>query len=159
MAVPLAALVACAVLAGSAGADPNAPVLPAAGTFVIGDGNDAVGTPVTFWSASWQKVNSVSKGITPPAFKGYADIIGADPCQGPFTTLSGNSSKPPAPPLPPLMLALITDSVSKDGSTVSGSVVGLAVIATNPDYDPGNQANPGHDGTGTVVAFIPCATF
>src|SRR5207245_10880832 len=41
------------------------------GNFVIGDGNSAVGTHVTFWGAQWAKLNTLSGGDAPAAFKGF----------------------------------------------------------------------------------------
>jgi hypothetical protein len=149
----LALVAAAAIVAGPAGADPAVPSLPSSGAFVIGDGNTTPGTPVTFWGAQWWKNNAVSKSDIPPSFKGFASAPSANPCDGPFTTEPGNSSNPPDGPLPSLMIALVTDTVTKSGSTISGTVIGLAVIATDPGYDD----NPGHEGTGTVMTFIPCS--
>ncbi|HMC67637.1 MAG TPA: Ig-like domain-containing protein, partial [Mycobacteriales bacterium] len=39
----------------------------AGGTFVIGDGNAAVGTSVTFWGAKWWKLNDLTGGTAPAA--------------------------------------------------------------------------------------------
>ena len=89
----------------------------------------------------------------PPSFKGFADNITAGGC-GPFTTRPGNSSVPPAGPLPSTMLTLVTDGVTKSGPVISGTVVGIAVVATDDGYAP----NPGHAGTGTVLSYSPCTT-
>jgi hypothetical protein len=45
---------------------------------------------------------------------------------------------------------MVTSSASKSGSTVSGNTVSVVVVKTNAGYD----SNPGHAGTGTVVATI-----
>ena len=45
----------------------------AGGSFVIGDQNAAVGTSVTFWGAQWWKLNGLSGGAAPAAFKGFED--------------------------------------------------------------------------------------
>ena len=42
-------------------------------------------------------------------------------------------------------------SVTQSGSTISGNVVGIAVIDTDPGYEP----DPNRAGTGTVLGFIP----
>jgi hypothetical protein len=153
--VVLAAL--AAVLSATAAADdPPAPAFPATGAFVIGDGSAVANQPVTFWGAQWWKDNSVSMGAAPPSFKGFADSPASpspDQCPDQFTTLPGNSSDPPAGPLPSRMYAYVTDSVTKSGRTISGDVVGIAVI----DTDPGYQADPGHPGTGTVESVTMCA--
>jgi len=48
---------------------------------------------------------------------------------------------------------LVTGSVTKSGSTISGTVAGFVQVQT----DDGYASDPGHPGTGTVVgAVIPC---
>jgi len=122
----------------------------ATGMFVIGNGNAIVGASVTFWGAQWRKLNSVGNGEAPPAFKGYA--LNVVPHCGGFTTDPGNSPPPPDGPLPTFVKVLVTDGVSKSGQTISGSVTDIAVVQIDPGYD----ANPGHAGTGTVVALLGC---
>jgi len=153
IAASAATLVVTLAVAGVAGADQATPAFPAYGAFVIGDGGTATGTPVTFWGAQWWKLNTVSSGGAPPSFKGFAVDITAGSC-GPFTTRPGNSSAPPAGPLPSTMLTLVTDGVTKSGSVISGTVVGIAVVAT----DDGYASNPGHAGTGTILSYSPCPT-
>jgi hypothetical protein len=48
------------------------------------------------------------------------------------------------------MAVIVSSSVSKSGPTISGNTVHLVVVKTNPGYAP----DPGHAGTGTVVAQI-----
>jgi hypothetical protein len=48
------------------------------------------------------------------------------------------------------MAVIVTAGSSKSGSTVSGNTVSIVVVKTNAGYAP----NPGHAGTGTVVATI-----
>jgi hypothetical protein len=48
------------------------------------------------------------------------------------------------------MAVLVTSSVSKSGSTISGNTVHVVIVQTSPGY----AANPGHAGTGTVVATL-----
>ena len=153
IAVCAATLLAALVGVGVAGADQATPAFPASGAFVIGDGGTAPGTPVTFWGAQWSALNTVSGGGAPPSFEGFADNITEGGC-GPFTTRPGNSSVPPAGPLPSTMLTLVTDGVTKSGSVISGTVVGIAVVAT----DDGYASNPGHAGTGTILSYSPCPT-
>ena len=118
------------------------------GTFVIGDGNSAVGTPVTFWGAQWWKRNSLGDG--PASFKGFALTPASPTCGGVWTTAPGNSPPPPAGPLPPLMAVIVMSSSSKSGSTISGDIRHIVVVQTDPGYAP----NPGHEGTGKVVGQI-----
>jgi hypothetical protein len=125
----------------------------AEGSFVIGDQNAVVGANVTFWGAQWWKLNSPSTGTAPASFKGFANTLTAPlgtGCESPWTTDPGNSSDPPAAPLPPLMEVLVTSSVSKSGRVISGDTVAVALVETNPGYAP----NPGHAGTGTVLAIV-----
>jgi uncharacterized repeat protein (TIGR01451 family) len=130
----------CALIyAGSAG-----------GMFVIGNLNAAVGTSVTFWGAQWWKLNSLSGGAAPAAFKGFEDTPAAPGCGTNWTTDPGNSTPPPAGPLPPYMAVIVSSSISKSGSTISGDTQHIVIVQTNPGYAP----NPGHAGTGTVVAQI-----
>jgi hypothetical protein len=48
------------------------------------------------------------------------------------------------------MAVLVTSSSTKSGSQISGNTPHIVVVKTNAGYD----ANPGHAGTGTVIATI-----
>jgi len=121
------------------------------GSFVIGDLNAAVGNAVTFWGAQWAKVNSLSGGPAPAAFKGFADQTSTAPpaCGGSWITDPGNSSGPPAS-VPPFMAVIASSSVTMSGATISGNVPKIVIVKTNPGYGP----SPGQTGTGTVVAKL-----
>ena len=122
----------------------------ASGSFVIGDGNAAVGSDVTFWGAQWAKHNSLSGGAAPRSFKGFADTTSNPPaCLAGWSTDPGNSSDPPDT-VPQFMAVIVSSSIDKAGSTISGDTVHIVVVHTNPGY----AGNPGHAGTGTVVAVI-----
>ncbi len=123
---------------------------PAGGNFVIGDLNSSVGTAVTFWGAQWWKLNSLSGGTAPAAFKGFEDMPATPACGQNWTTDPGNSTPPPAGPLPPYMVIIVSSLITKSGSTIAGDTPHLVVVKTDPGYGP----NPGHAGTGTVVATI-----
>jgi hypothetical protein len=123
---------------------------PGGGSFVIGDGNAAVNTNVTFWGAQWAKLNTLSGGGAPNAFKGFALKPSTPACGTDWTTDPGNSAPPPAGPLPSLMAVIVSSSISKSGSTISGDTAQVVVVSTNPGYQP----NPGHAGTGKVVAVV-----
>jgi len=120
------------------------------GNFVIGDKNAAAGTPVTFWGAQWWKLNSLSGGSGPAAFKGFEDSPATAVCGTSWTTDPGNSTPPPTGPLPEYMAVLVSSKISKAGSAISGNIVHEVVVKTNPGY----AGNPGHAGTGTVIATI-----
>jgi hypothetical protein len=127
---------------------------------VIGQGNAVTGNEVTFWGAQWWKNNSLAVAgapadvLAPASFKGFAAQI--DPSMllcGPFTTSTGNSSNPPAGPLPATMPVLIANSVVQSGSTISGTVVGWADVTP----DAGYSDDPGHPGTGVVGTIHSCS--
>jgi uncharacterized repeat protein (TIGR01451 family) len=120
------------------------------GNFVIGDGNDATGTSVTFWGAQWAKKNDLSGGKAPSAFKGWENSPAVVTCGTDWTTKPGNSPPPPAAPLPSVIAVIVSSSIDKSGSTISGDTAHLVVVRTNPGY----AANPGHAGTGTVLGQI-----
>jgi hypothetical protein len=120
---------------------------PAQGDFVLGD-ETATGT-VEFWGDDWATVNLLTGGAAPDAFKGFAATTAEPPaCGGIWTTRPGNSSDPPDPPLPSFMGVIVSSAVGKSGPTISGNVSKIVVVTTNPGY----EANPGHHGTGAVVA-------
>jgi hypothetical protein len=121
---------------------------PGAGSFVIGDRNSAAGTSVTFWGAQWWKLNSLSGGLAPAAFKGFAKDPSTPTCGTGWSTDPGNSAPPPAGPLPAFMGVIVSSNIAQSGSTISGDTAHIVVVQTNAGYAP----NPGHAGTGTVIA-------
>ena len=56
-------------------------------------------------------------------------------------------STPPST-VPSYMGVLVASSITKTGSTISGNTIKIVVVKT----DPGYSGNPGHAGTGTIVA-------
>jgi hypothetical protein len=142
------ALMLSSLAAGSAlaAASPAA----ATGNFVIGNGNAVVGSHVTFWGAQWWTSNSLSGGAAPASFKGFANTVGAPLCGTPWTTNPGNSSEPPAAPLPETIEVIVASEVTQSGPIISGNAPGVALVRTEPGYAP----DPGHPGTGTVVAIV-----
>lgn len=124
------------------------------GSFVIGDGDAAVGSTVTFWGAQWWKANSLSGGLAPAAFKGFADTAGTPPaCGETWSTRPGNSSGPPLGPLPEFIDVIVLSHITKSGSTISGDTQEVVEVETEPGYAP----DPGHAGTGTVIEKV-CPT-
>jgi streptogramin lyase len=122
------------------------------GMFVVGDGSAAVGGSSTFWAATWSAQNNMSGGQGPASFKGFASTPSSAPpaCGGTWTSDPGTSSGPPPAPLPGYMAVVVSSSVTKSGSTVSGNITQIVIVKTDPGYAPdsGNQA------TGTVVAVL-----
>jgi len=117
------------------------------GAFVIGDNSATAGGTQTFWGAQWSKLNSLSGGAAPVAFKGFEDTLSRPTCGAAWTTDTGNSPPPPAGPLPPYMGVIVSSSISQSGSTISGNTVQIVVVKT----DPGYASDPGHAGTGTII--------
>jgi hypothetical protein len=123
---------------------------PGGGSFVIGDKNAAIGTSVTFWGAQWAKLNSLSGGTAPASFKGFAEAPLTPACGIGWSFDPGNSTPPPPGPLPAFMGVIVTSSASMHGTQTLGNTVHIVVVKTNPGYAP----DPGHPGTGTVVATV-----
>jgi len=124
--------------------------LPAKGSFVVGD--QSASGAVTFWGAQWAKVNALSGGAAPNSFKGFANTLSSNPpqCGGTWSTRPGNSPPPPDAPLPAFMAVLVASSANQSGPTISGNISSIVIVKTNPGYQP----DPGHPGTGTVVAVL-----
>jgi hypothetical protein len=120
------------------------------GSFVIGDKSASSGGTETFWGAQWAKSNSLSGGSAPNSFKGFAAQAAATPqCGGTWLSDTGNSSGPPAA-VPAYMAVVVSSSVTQSGSKVSGNIVQVVVVKTNPGYAP----DPSSVGTGTIVAQV-----
>ena len=123
---------------------------PTGGDFVIGNENSALGTTVTFWGAQWDKSDSLSGGPAPASFKGFEDSAVPPTCGTSWTTDPGNSTPPPSGPLPTYMGVIVSSSITKSGSAISGNTPDIVVVMTNSGYAP----DPGHAGTGTVAATV-----
>src|SRR5207237_359320 len=125
------------------------------GNFVIGDENAVVGNHVTFWGAHWASANSLSGGTAPHSFKGFANSTDPNPaaCGGTWSSGTGNNSQPPST-LPPFITVIAASSITQSGGSITGNIAMLVVVHTDPGYQP----NPGHAGTGTVVAVTCTST-
>ncbi|HWW91340.1 MAG TPA: hypothetical protein VNY35_11245 [Solirubrobacteraceae bacterium] len=135
------------------------PTALAHGSFTIGDETAAIGHAVTFsntevewWGSNWWKENQLSGGPAPSAFKGFAETASSPAeCNKEWTTNTGNSSGPP-PTVPEYMEVIGASKITQSGSTITGNAPKLAVVKTSPGYLP----DPGHKGTGIVVAVVNC---
>jgi hypothetical protein len=123
---------------------------PGGGSFAIGDLESAVGTHVMFWGAQWWKNNPTSSDSQVPSFKGFANSPSTPGCGTNWSADPGNSTPPPNGPLPAFMGVIVTSTYSKSGPAISGDTIHIVVVQTDPGYQP----NPGHPGTGTVVAQV-----
>ncbi|MGZ8844621.1 MAG: thrombospondin type 3 repeat-containing protein, partial [Pyrinomonadaceae bacterium] len=123
---------------------------PGAGQFVIGDlANLSGGVTVYFWGSQWSQNNPMSGGSGPNAFKGFENGTAAPACNGTWTSQPGNSSNPPST-IPQYMAVIVSSSIQKNGSVISGDIKKIIIVKTNPGYGP----SPGHAGTGQVVAIL-----
>jgi hypothetical protein len=124
---------------------------PGGGAFVISDLKDINGQAVYWWGAQWWKNDHLSTGLAPASFKGFEDSNGSPWCGQTWTTRPGNSSRPPKAVAPNSYMAVIVSSkITKRGSVISGNVLHVVLVRTNAGYGP----NPGHPGTGTIVATL-----
>jgi len=126
----------------------------ASGSFILGDQTAASAVPnttVTWWGAQWQELNSLSGGSAPAAFKGFANTLSMTPpfCGTTWTSGPGNSSDSPTS-VPSFMAVIAASTVTKSRNTISGNTPSIVIVKTNPGY----VNNPGHEGTGTVVAVL-----
>jgi hypothetical protein len=125
---------------------------PERGDFVLGDSAVATAGPtttLTYWGAQWQTQNGASSGVAVPPFKGFAATLTLTPptCGATWSTQPGTSSKPVAT-VPAYMGVAVASAVTQSGSTISGNIVQIVVIKTDPGYVP----DPSYTGTGTLVA-------
>jgi len=119
------------------------------GNLTVGDVSQANGKQVTFWGAQWWKLNQLSGGLGPAAFKGFEDSPAAPTCGSNWTTDPGNSTPPPAT-IPGYIELIVSSSVTKTGAVIGGDTVHVLIVKT----DPGYQGDPGHAGTGTIAAVV-----
>jgi hypothetical protein len=121
---------------------------PGGGMFVVGDRSAPMNGTVAFWGSRWSMQNALSLAVAPSSFKGYA-ANGTTTCGSSWSTDPGNSTPPPPAPLPSYIAVLVASSASKSGAAITGNTARVVVVHT-ASYD----ANPGHPGTGTVVATV-----
>ena len=124
------------------------------GAFVISDLKDVNGHGVYWWGAQWWKNDQFRSGAFAPAsFKGFVDNVSSSSswCGQTWTTRPGNSSRPPKAVAPGSLMAVIVSShITKRGPVISGDIVHIVLVRTNPGYGP----NPGHVGTGSIVSTL-----
>lgn len=135
---------------------------PSTGAFLLGDLTVAAATPtsrVTWWSDAWWTANSLSGGVAPDSFKGFALEVSTLPSTNPANTCGttfrsppGNSPSPAPTAVPSYMGVIVASSAVKSKKGIGGQWAQVVVVRTDDGYSP----NPGFKGTGTVVAtFCP----
>jgi hypothetical protein len=128
---------------------------PSSGAFTLGNitASTAGSAKVEWWGDTWSQQNLLSGGSAPPSDKGFADVITlptttpATSCGSSWTTTGGNSP-PPSSGVPSYMGVVVTSSVKKSGTTISGNSTHIVVVKVDAGYAP----TPDHPGTGTIVA-------
>ena len=122
---------------------------PGGGAFVISDLKGVSGGSVYWWGAQWWKNDHLSTGLAPASFKGL-ELSNPSPwCGQTWTTRPGNSPHPPKT-VPGMMAVIVASYITKNGPVISGNIVHIVLVRTNPGYGP----NPGHVGTGTIVGQV-----
>lgn len=124
------------------------------GSFVVGDKtvgpiSVAVGESVNFWGSQWWKNNSLSAGPAPASFKGFQDSPATPACGVNWSTDPGNSTPPPTT-IPSYMAVIVAGKVTQSGAVISGNDLHVVIVKTNAGY----ASDPGHPGTGTIVAVL-----
>jgi hypothetical protein len=122
---------------------------PSRGIFTLSDQVTApISAAVTFWGAQWARQNPVAGGA-PAAFKGFAATPGSNPptCGSTWTSSPGDSSSPPGS-TPAYMGTAVSKTITQNGSTITGIITKIVVVATAPGY----TSDPGHPGNGTIIA-------
>jgi parallel beta-helix repeat protein len=118
--------------------------------FVIWGGNFGgvqMGQDYVFWGAQWAKQVKAGDFKGNPSFKGYADTVTGTT----WTTKPGNS-KPPTG-VPNYISVIVATHIAKNGSVISGNIFEMVILRVD---DPASyQPDPGHPGSGVVVAIIP----
>jgi hypothetical protein len=127
---------------------------PGGGAFVIGNNGMSSAArlapgKVLYWGAQWWKTDLLTGGTAPSAFKGFEKSNLSPWCGQTWTVTPGNSPHPPST-VPAVMAVIVADHITQKGSTVSGDIVHIVLVSTDPGYGPA----PGHAGTGTIVGTI-----
>ena len=126
---------------------------PSRGVFVLGNQTvSAAPSTVTFWGAQWAGSNSVTGGAPSSSGKGFADRLSLPQrrlaCGGTWSTSPGNSSSPvdtvPAYMARGRLRARSRRAAARSPATSFTS----SSLLTNLGYG----SDPGHAGTGTIVA-------
>jgi parallel beta-helix repeat protein len=100
-----------------------------------------------FWGAQWAKQVVTGEYAANSSFKGYADTV-----TGSTWTAKPGNSMPPAT-IGNYISVIVATHIDKKGNVISGNIAEIVVLQVdNPSsYLP----DPGHPGSGVVVAILP----
>jgi hypothetical protein len=116
--------------------------------FNWGQWNLATGATIYFWGAQWSQHNPMSGSAAPNSFKGFETGSEQPACGATWASQPGNNSSPP-PSVPQYMAVIVSSSIQKNSSVITGNVRKIVIVQTNAGYGP----SPGQAGTGKVVSI------
>ena len=128
---------------------------PSRGAFVLGDvtAAGAGSSSVTWWSDGWSLLDTISGGPVPTSFKWFAGTVSLPTttppanCHVPWTTLPGNSP-PPVGSIP----SLHGSARLEQRHEVRERDLRQHRLDRRGQDGQRLRPNPGHPGTGTIVA-------
>ncbi|MBV9101263.1 MAG: hypothetical protein JO198_09515 [Candidatus Dormibacteraeota bacterium] len=120
------------------------------GSFVIGNNNAGIGTPVMFWGSQWAQHNSFSQRSFPGHFLGFENVRTLPACNGAWVGIVNPHLAAPPASVPTYMAVISTSSTFSVGPLSLGNIAHVVIVKT----DPGYAADPSHAGTGTVVGTV-----
>jgi hypothetical protein len=111
--------------------------------------NVTIGQDYVFWGAQWWKQVLGGDWTANASFKGYANQV--DWVNRSWTTRPGNSSGPPDS-VGSYISVIVATQATKQGSEISGNIARIVILRVDDPsaYGP----NPGHAGSGVLVAII-----
>jgi hypothetical protein len=151
---------------------------PTTGRFVLGNGavTTALGAvrtsttspppTVTFWSPLWPKLNPLVNSpltLAPASFRGLASTTSSPPatsgrpitssaspaCGGSWTGTPSYQTAAPST-VPAYMGVLVSSHITLAGTKLTGDIVRIVIVKTNPGYSNAQ----GRSGTGTIVGTL-----
>jgi PKD repeat protein len=119
------------------------------GFFTLGDRTAVLNANVSWWTPQWWRLNVLSGGAAPSAFKGFVNSVTIPGCGDTWQTDPGNSSDPPDS-VGAYLAIVVPSRLTRLGATISGNTAHIVAVKTTPGYGPA----PGHDGTGQIVGTV-----
>jgi hypothetical protein len=129
---------------------------PSSGAFVVGNssaGNPTNGTDVTFYGQNWGKDNSFSGGNADSGLNGYVTSSGGYTCGATWSSSTKSTATPPST-IPGDMLVIVSSKVSESGTTVSGTILHIVVVAVDSGYSASGMCQQAGQGSGKIVETV-----